>query len=183
MGKIQHRLREQARSHKEQRPPRALFQHSTGRALARLQLVILIHPPRRKAERRYSSGDWREVPFDAVEPIACRCSEANRRAMPPEGYRSEGTPSPSEGPNAWGERFLLTFLGACKKVSRRKGETLSGRYRSNGYVHPPEPGRPEGRLRGQPRPHKVNQHTLLKTKKRATEVAQNALRARASRKT
>src|SRR5690606_23532924 len=40
----------------------------------------------------------------------------------------------SEGPYARGERFLLTFLGACKKVSRRKGETLSCRYRSNGYV-------------------------------------------------
>ena len=30
--------------------------HSTGRALARLPLLILIHRPRREAERRYSSG-------------------------------------------------------------------------------------------------------------------------------
>ena len=76
------------------------FHHSSGRALARLKLLILIHPPHRKAEWRCSSGDWRVAPFDAVEPIACRCSEANRRAMPPDECRSEGTPSPSEGPDA-----------------------------------------------------------------------------------
>jgi hypothetical protein len=54
--------------------------------------------------------------------------------MPPDECRSEGTPSPSEGPYVRGERFLLTFFGACKKVSRRKGETLSRHYRSNGYA-------------------------------------------------
>ncbi len=32
--------------------------------------------------------------------------------MPPDEYRSEGTPSLSEGPYVRGERFLLTFLGA-----------------------------------------------------------------------
>ncbi len=58
----------------------------------------------------------------------------------------EGTPSPGEGPCVRGERFLLTFLGACKKVSRRKGETLSRRYRRNGYV----PNQP--RTRSAPRP-------------------------------
>ncbi|QDV93953.1 hypothetical protein FFH90_006395 [Pseudomonas sp. ATCC 43928] len=46
--------------------------HSTGRALARLPLLILIHPPLREAEWRCSSGDWRAAPFDAVEHIACR---------------------------------------------------------------------------------------------------------------
>ena len=58
--------------------------------------------------------------------------------MPPDEYRSEGTPSLSEGPYVRGERFLLTFLGACKKVSRRKGETISRRYLNNGYApnHP-----------------------------------------------
>ena len=69
-------------------------------------------------------------------------------AMRPDGSRSEGTPSPSERAERRSKRFLLTFLGACKKVSRRKGETVSGRYRSNGYVlkkyvaadiHPPHP--------------------------------------------
>jgi hypothetical protein len=56
--------------------------------------------------------------------------------MPPDGHRSEGTPSFSEVPYAWGEPFFAYFFLAFeKKVSRRKGETLSGRYRSNGYVH------------------------------------------------
>jgi hypothetical protein len=46
--------------------------HSSGRALARLQLLILIHPPLREAEWRCSSGEWRAAPFDAVEHAACR---------------------------------------------------------------------------------------------------------------
>jgi hypothetical protein len=65
----------------------------------------------------------------------------------PDEYRSEGTPSPSEGPDAWGEPFFAYFFLAFeKKVSRRKGETISRRYRSNGYVHKkPKHGRPKGR--------------------------------------
>ncbi|NWL20777.1 hypothetical protein DM828_15780 [Pseudomonas umsongensis] len=39
-------------------------------------LLILIHPPLRKAEWRRSSGDWRAAPFDAVEHIACRCQRS-----------------------------------------------------------------------------------------------------------
>ena len=54
--------------------------------------------------------------------------------MPPDGHRSEGTPSFSEVPYAWGEPFWVLFW-RLKKVPRRKGETLSRRYRSNGYVH------------------------------------------------
>ena len=50
--------------------------HSSGRALARLQLLILIYPPHRQAEWRCSSGDWRAAPFDAVELIACRCQRS-----------------------------------------------------------------------------------------------------------
>jgi hypothetical protein len=37
-------------------------------------------------------------------------SEANRRAMPPDEYRNEGTPSHSEGPDARGERFFGYFF-------------------------------------------------------------------------
>ena len=84
--------------------------HSTGRALARLPLLILIHPPPRQAEWRCSSGEWRVAPFDTVEPIACRSSEADRRAMPPDECRSEGTPSPGEGPDVRGERFFAYFF-------------------------------------------------------------------------
>ncbi len=55
-------------------------------------------------------------------------------AMPPDGYRSEGTPSLGEGPNARGKPFWLLFR-RLEKVTRRKGGTLSRRYRSNGYAH------------------------------------------------
>ncbi len=66
--------------------------------------------------------------------------------MPPDGYRSEGTPSLSEGPYVRGERFWL-LLRRLLKVTRRKGETISRRYRSNGYVHGQQKtGRLEGRL-------------------------------------
>ncbi|SEB68931.1 hypothetical protein PS893_03087 [Pseudomonas fluorescens] len=56
--------------------------------------------------------------------------------MPPDEYRSEGTPSLSEGPYVRGETFWL-LLGRLPKGTRRKGETASRRYRSNGYVHNP----------------------------------------------
>ncbi|MDF9905909.1 UNVERIFIED_ORG: hypothetical protein OKW15_003865 [Pseudomonas reinekei] len=133
--------------------------HSSGRALARLPLLILIHPPPRKAERRCSSGGRRAAPFDEVEHIERRSSRSRPEAMRPDEYRSEGTPSLGEGPYVRGERFLLTFLGACKKVSRRKGETISRRYRSNGYVHDQqETGRLTDRHREQARSHSKSVH-------------------------
>ena len=46
-----------------------------------------------------------------------------------------GTPSPSEVPSGGARAFCL--LLRFSKVSRRQGGTLSGRYRSNGYVHNP----------------------------------------------
>jgi len=52
--------------------------------------------------------------------------------MPPDGHRSEGTPSLSEGPYVRGETF--GSFGAFAKGTRRKGETISRRYRRNGYV-------------------------------------------------
>ena len=73
--------------------------------------------------------------------------------MPPDECRSEGTPSLSEGPDAWGEPFG-SFL-AFEKGTRRNGETLSGRYRRNGYVpYQQEIGRLSGRLREQARSHR-----------------------------
>ncbi|XCY73233.1 hypothetical protein QLG25_22110 [Pseudomonas sp. CBR-F] len=70
-------------------------------------------------------------------------------------------PSLGEAPSGGAKRFLVTFLGACKKVTRCKSETISSRYRSNGYVH----------------------KTKNPKQKKATEVAQNALRAHVSEKT
>jgi len=110
--------------------------HSSGRALARLQLLILIHPPPRQAERRRSSGGGRAAPFDAVEHIERRSKRSRPEAMPPEEGRSEGTPSLSEGPYVRGETF--GYFGAFAKVTRCKSGTISRRYRRNGYVldHP-----------------------------------------------
>jgi len=53
--------------------------------------------------------------------------------MPPDECRNEGTPSPSEGPNV-GAKPFGSFL-AFEKGTRRKGETISRHYRSDGYVH------------------------------------------------
>jgi hypothetical protein len=119
--------------------------HSTGRALARLQLVILIHPPLREAEWRCSSGGRREAPCGEAAHIERRSKRSRPEAMPPDEYRSEGTPSLSEGPDAGAKTFgyFLSF----EKVTRRKGETLSGRYRRNGYaLSQQQPGRLPGRL-------------------------------------
>jgi len=66
--------------------------------------------------------------------------------MPPDGHRSEV-------PYAWGEPFWVLFW-RLKKVPRRKGETLSGRYRSNGYVHLQKMGRLSGRHREQAHSYK-----------------------------
>ncbi len=66
--------------------------------------------------------------------------------MLPDEYRSEGTPSLSEGPYVRGETFWF-LLGRLPKGTRRKGETISRCYRSNGYVHGQQKsGRLEGRL-------------------------------------
>jgi hypothetical protein len=53
--------------------------------------------------------------------------------MPPDGHRSEGTPSLSEVPYAGAKPFA--YFSAFGKVSRCKSETASRRYRRNGYVH------------------------------------------------
>ena len=100
---------------------RTAYTHQVECQLAVLLILIwpLIHPPRREAEWRCSSGDWRAAPHDAVGLIACRCSEANRRAMPPDECRSEGTPSLSEGPYVWARPFgyfgLGRHSGVCQK--------------------------------------------------------------------
>ncbi len=56
-------------------------------------------------------------------------------------------PSLGEAPSGGAKRFLVTFLGVCKKVTRCKSGTLSRRYRSNGYVHP-TPAHPHHRSTG-----------------------------------
>jgi hypothetical protein len=69
----------------------------------------------REAEWRCSSGGRRVAPFDAVEHIERRSSRSRPEAMRPDEYRSEGTPSLSEGPDAGASLFLLTFLRRLSK--------------------------------------------------------------------
>ena len=127
--------------------------HPPSRSSVSSPRLLLIHPPLREAEWRRLSGEWRAAPFDVVEHAACRCSEANRRAVSPDECRSEGTPSLGEGPDA-GARPLLP-LGRLPKGVGRQGETASGRYRRNGYVPgQQETSRLSGRLREQARSHR-----------------------------
>ena len=126
--------------------------HSSGRALARLQLLILIHPPLREAEWRCSSGEWRAAPFDAVEHAACRSKRSRPEGSVPGWIPQRRNAEPKRGAGRRGEPFWVLFAGPAlrrlKKVTRRKGETVSRRYRSNGYVRGQQhTGRLSGRLR------------------------------------
>ncbi len=97
-------LRGQAHSYRDRRTAFA-FHHSTGRALARLQLLILTH----RALERPSGGSaqW-------ATRHGCRVSRARPwmadRGGPTEQDRSEGMPSLGEAPNDRGRSPWL--LGA-----------------------------------------------------------------------
>jgi hypothetical protein len=82
--------------------------HSTGRAVARLQL--LIYPPLRQAEWRRSSGGGRVAPCGEAAHIERRSSRSRPEAMPPDECRNEGTPSPSEGPDVGASLFFAYFF-------------------------------------------------------------------------
>ncbi|TKJ79084.1 hypothetical protein PspCFBP13509_14065 [Pseudomonas sp. CFBP13509] len=66
-----------------------------------------------------------------------------------------GHTEPRRGTEWWGESLLVTF-GLFPKVTRCKSGTLSGRYRSNGYVlgQTQRHGRPRGRHGTKPPHHK-----------------------------
>ncbi|VVN83435.1 hypothetical protein PS710_01293 [Pseudomonas fluorescens] len=144
IGRLSGRLRWQASSYKRSAYTTAPH-HSSGRALARLQRLILIHPPRREAEWRCLSGEWRAAPFDAVEHAACRSSRSRPEGSVPGWTPERRNAEPWRGAGRRGEPFWVLFW-RLKKVPRRKGETIGGRYRSNGYVlNHQEPGRLSGR--------------------------------------
>ncbi len=86
--------------------------HSPGRALARLQLLILIHPPLREAEWRCSSGEWRAAPFDAVEHAACRSKRSRPEGSVPGGIPERRNAEPQRGAGRSGRAFFcLLFFG------------------------------------------------------------------------
>ncbi len=138
--------------------------HSSGRALARLQLLILIHPPLREAEWRCASGEWRAAPFDAVEHAACRSSRSRPEGSVPGWIPQRRNAEPKRGAGRRGEPFWVLFW-RLKKVPRRQGETLSRRYRSNGYVR----NQPKTRSAQRPpiHPHHLNPLSRPRIKRRS----------------
>ncbi len=95
-------------------------------------LILILGAPLNHAGRN-STGIW------GVNRQGCRFSRPApwmaRGGGPPNHWRITGTPSPSEVPSGGARAFCL--LLRFSKVSRRQGGTLSGRYRSNGYVPNP----------------------------------------------
>ncbi len=91
-------------AHPKSAPIHCAFHHSTGRALARLQLLILRH--RRLERPSGGSAQW-------ATRHGCRVSRARPgmadRGGPTEQDRSEGMPSPGEAPNDRGRSALVTF--------------------------------------------------------------------------
>ncbi len=90
-------------------PIHSASHHSTGRALARLQLLILMH--RRLERPSGGSAQW-------ATRHGCRVSRARPgmadRGGPTEQDRSEGMPSPGEAPNDRGKSALVTFRRAAQ---------------------------------------------------------------------
>ena len=56
---------------------------------------------------------------------------------PPKSLADYGHTEPKRGAEWWGKSPFGYFWGSFPKVTRRQGGTLSGRCRSNGYVHNP----------------------------------------------
>ena len=106
--------------------------HDAKRAALDLLLILILGAPLNHAGRN-STGIW------GVNRQGCRFSRPApwmaRGGGPPNHWRITGTPSLSEVPSGGARAFCL--LLRFSKVSRRQGGTLSGRYRSNGYVHNP----------------------------------------------
>ena len=115
--------------------------HDAKRAAVDLDLLlILISGAPLNHAGRNSTGIW------GVNRQGCRFSRPApcmaRGGGPPNHWRITGTPSLSEVPSGGARALLVTFgwagiPGSFPKVTRCQSGTLSGRYRSNGYVHNP----------------------------------------------
>ncbi|SDR25881.1 hypothetical protein SAMN04490207_4437 [Pseudomonas gessardii] len=99
-----------------------------------------VRPPRFACDfdlRRPVKPRWPSSDIDlGAKPAGRRFSRAGpwmaHRGGPPNQCRMTGTPSLGEVPS--GGARALWLLWGFSKVTRRQGGTLSGRYRSNGYV-------------------------------------------------
>ena len=126
--------RRQASSH------RGMQLRSSGSAFALLLIWLLIlisgaplnHAGRRQVLRSGHPG------MDAG--VAATRPWMADRGGPTEQCLTAGMPSLGEAPSGGARAFCL--LWRFSKVSRRKGGTLSGHDRSNGYVHKPNAGKP-----------------------------------------
>jgi hypothetical protein len=107
-----------------------------------------VRPPRFACDfdlRRPVKPRWPSSDIDlGGKPAGRRFSRAGpwmaHHGGPPNQCRMTGTPSLGEVPSGGARALLVTFgwagtPGSFPKVTRRKGGTLSGRNRSNGYVH------------------------------------------------
>ena len=110
------------------RPPRFAFAFDLGRPV--------------KHAGRNSTWIW------GVNRQGCRFSRPApwmaRGGGPPNPCRITGMPSLGEAPSVGARAFCLLLRSS--KVSRRKGGTISRRYRSNGYVLTPTKSQTSGTL-------------------------------------
>ena len=108
-----------------------------------------VRPPRFAFDlRRPVKPRWPSSDIDlGGKPAGRRFSRAGpwmaHRGGPPNQCRMTGTPSLGEVPSGGAGALLVTFgwagtPGSFPKVTRCKSGTLSGRDRSNGYVHKPK---------------------------------------------
>ncbi len=116
IGRLSGRLPGKAVPTIDRRTPAALH-HSSGRALARLQLLILIHPPLREAEWRCSSGEWRVAPFDSVEHAACRSKRSQPEGSVPGWIPERRNAEPRRGAGRSGRDLLVPFGAFAKRDS------------------------------------------------------------------
>ena len=112
------------------RPP--ALHHSNGRVSARRKLLILTHRPVGRLSGGIDPGVGAKRPFDEVEHIERRCSEANRRRCARIDPGAKEPRALASGPNVRAQTF--GSFGAFAKGTRCKSETASGNTRSNGYT-------------------------------------------------
>ena len=145
-------------------PPLPLPSTTQGRALARLKAFDLdpaFDPPAPSGGRVevfiWGSGAKRR----AAKPHTSRGGrrEADRRRCPQMDTGAREHRALARCRTLGASLFLLTFFWRLKKkVSRRKGETLSSRYRSNGYVHLQKKGRCQAAIASRLAPTGIEVH-------------------------
>jgi hypothetical protein len=106
------RAKAKAKARSKDRSLRQLLQSPRsplGRVSARL-LLILIHRPRRKAERRDLSGGGSAATVRRSRTQREEVQRSKPETLRPDEFRSEGTPSFSERAERWGKRFFAYFF-------------------------------------------------------------------------